>query len=589
MRTSLPGNTRIGIRSAALAGLAIAIATAFGCRTKPDIPEEFMARSPRLGGHVGPAVDADVTGTARFVEPLVEAFDVAAAMSIAEFADGFYRAPASEGYEQTIERVLADLSGAGFGADEGFDLRVVSNGMAQPAWTPRSASIFAVKGGETTRQRILGFDAPGDVDRAMLPIGAPSCDITGSAVFEMDGVTAGSILVTDKSIRSVEQEAVEKGAVAVVSEFLLPYCVDPTGRDRHYDAIYQGAVRPGATLPSFYVSPRTAQTMRIEAGVGTRFQLVADVAEEVKELRTVFATIRGAELPDEVVYVFGQADGAGANDNAAGMAGIVELARTVKRMIESGSIGRPRRSVSFVFGQESGAGKVALDDGEGEPIAAIVADMISASYEATGAVCLMERGWDPGALITLPPDSHTPWGAGEVVEEDIVPNGLAIVMRQALVDVGTVTREDGKPPWSTREHPWEGGADHDAFLFERVAAVLMWHFTDFAYQTSLDRMENVDPEELHRSCVAIGAAALAVADARPIDLERHLDSLNLEMRLRLDAVANANAGVGLEELWKDWFTGARFWLKALTAGEPLPEPEGLRELDAFVDGGPDEG
>ena len=107
------------------------------------------------------------------------------------------------------------------------------------------------------------------------------------------------------------------------------------------------------------------------------------------------------------------------------------------------------------------------------------------------------------------------------------------------------------------------------FLARGVASALIWHFTDFAFHTSLDRMDMIDPGELRRTAVAVGAAALAVADAQPMDLERHLDTLNLERRARLDAVVRAEAGPEAEQLWKDWFRGARFWLKALTAGEPL--------------------
>ena len=84
-------------------------------------------------------------------------------------------------------------------------------------------------------------------------------------------------------------------------------------------------------------------------------------------------------------------------------------------------------------------------------------------------------------------------------------------------------------------------------------------------------MDKVAPTEMRRSAAAVGAAALAVADARPLDLERHLDTLNLELRTRLDAVVREEAGPEAEQLWKDWFRGARFWLKALTAGEALPE------------------
>ena len=89
--------------------------------------------------------------------------------------------------------------------------------------------------------------------------------------------------------------------------------------------------------------------------------------------------------------------------------------------------------------------------------------------------------------------------------------------------------------------------------------------------------------------MAIGAAALAVADAQPMDLERHLDTLNLERRARLDAVVRAEAGPEAEQLWKDWFRGARFWLKALTAGEPLAPAQPLRVETAPTTGGEAEG
>jgi hypothetical protein len=49
---------------------------------------------------------------------------------------------------------------------------------------------------------------------------------------------------------------------------------------------------------------------------------------------------------------------------------------------------------------------------------------------------LLEREPDPGALSPIAPDAHTPWGAGEVSEEDIArPSGLNLMARTALADV----------------------------------------------------------------------------------------------------------------------------------------------------------
>jgi len=566
---------------------------ACGSSAGPPLPEKFAQRSPVVGDHDGPPVDQDQTGTARFVHPLLDAFDTDAAISIAAFLDGFYRAPASDGYDESIDRIIAALFGAGYGAADGYDLSVATREMETPSWTPRSARLSATasdaaiaearkKGvkrreGEGLEVELVRFEDPRDPSRVMLPVGAPGCDLEASLAVGLEALEPGQVLLTDRPLRAVEPAAAEAGAVAIISDYLYPYCVDPSGEKRDYDAIFSDQVRPGSTTPSFHVSQRVGALLRRASELGTMVHLEAEVSTQARPLRTVIATIAGSERPEEVVFVLGHVDGAGANDNAAGAGGVAELALAMKRAIEAGAMERPRRSISFVLGVEIGAGSVAVEEVGGAPVAAIVADMIAADAEATGAMALLERGWDPGAVHPLLPDAHTPWGAGEVAVADIVPNGLAIICREALIAESYAEAARGGSRWTTREHPWEGGGDLDAFLATGRAAALFWHFTDYTFHTSLDRMDMVDPEELRRTAVAVGSAALAVADARPLDLERHLDTLNLELRTRMDAALREEAGPEVERLWKEWFRGARFWLKALTAGEPLPEPAGLTE------------
>ena len=101
-----------------------------------------------------------------------------------------------------------------------------------------------------------------------------------------------------------------------------------------------------------------------------------------------------------------------------------------------------------------------------------------------------------------------------------------------------------------------------AYLERGIPAVLVWHFPDFAYHTSLDRLEHVDAEEMHRTGVAITTAALAIADARPTDFDRYVRSLRGEVDMRLSACVEAGDDA-TAQLWKDWFTGARLWLRDL--------------------------
>src|SRR5688572_27064867 len=181
--------------------------------------------------------------------------------------------------------------------------------------------------------------------------------------------------------------------------------------------------------------------------------------------------------------------------------------------------------------------------------------MTGASREETGAICLLERMPDPAAIEPLPPDEHTPWGKTEVAADSLKPNGLAVIARCALADVGTI--EAG---WQTGEHPYEGGSDHDILIARGLPTALFWHFTDFSYHTSLDRLALVDVGEIRRTAAAILATALCVADPRPADLDRYLRTLNKEQTLRVAAAEEAG-NAELAQRWRDWCEGARHWLR----------------------------
>jgi len=188
-------------------------------------------------------------------------------------------------------------------------------------------------------------------------------------------------------------------------------------------------------------------------------------------------------------------------------------------------------------------------------VGGLSSDMTGASRDETGAICLLERMPDPAAIEPLPPDEHTPWGMREVDPDSLTPNGLAVIARCALADVGVI--EAG---WQTGEHPYEGGSDHDIFIARGLPTALFWHFTDFTYHTSLDRTEYVDPGEIRRTGTALMSTAMALADPVPADLQRYLLSLNEELNVRVEA-ARLVEDEDLVRMWKDWSFGARQWLR----------------------------
>lgn len=519
------------------------------------------------GYHRGPEVLVDGTGTARFAAPLLAAFDAEASMATVAFADRWYREPGNEGFEATLDHVLAALREAGFGAAQGYELTVHETPMEAPAWTPLRAELSLLA--DPGPQRVLArFGPQDDRDRTMLPVNAPSARVEGSLATSLEELDPGEILLTGEPLGVVLGDARAKGAAAVLSSHLRHFNVDPTGRERHLDAILYGRVSAGTTTPVANVSPRTHRALVEAAASGAprlRLEAVVELAE--RPLRTLVATVVGAERPQEVVALVAHVQEPGANDNATGLAGLLEGALALRRAIESGAVPRPRRSVAFVWGDEFEASRVFLDRTERLPVAGISVDMIGASKSETGAICLLERSPDPGALTPLPPDEHTEWGAREVDPAYLVPNGLSVVMRTALVDVGL---EAGG--WESDEHPWEGGSDHDVFLGRGIPGALIWHFTDFTYHTSLDRLEMVDPRELSLTAVTLVVAACGVADARPEDMYRYGESLMRERYERQGAVVQEQAPEAVAEQWGEWSAGARRWFAALCNGLPLPAP-----------------
>src|SRR5688500_8538773 len=125
---------RLGARNPVATLLASAVLAHSSACTGPRSTLEqdlgkgvFLRAGPELltGRHLGPPVVAGSTGPARFVEPRSERFDLAKTREIVEFVDRYYRAPANDGYEASLDRIAAELRALGFGSKDGFGLQVI--------------------------------------------------------------------------------------------------------------------------------------------------------------------------------------------------------------------------------------------------------------------------------------------------------------------------------------------------------------------------------------------------------------------------------------------------------------------------------
>ncbi len=533
-----------------------------------SLVQQTDAQAGKQDWHVGPPVEVAETGPARFTKVLYEGFRPHRALETVTFIDRFYRAPANEGYDEVLEKLDKALHDIGFGgADTRLELELLKVSDLPKAWTPVSAKLVLRVDGEEPRT-LHAFTESEDVDRVMLPVNTPSCELKAEVALRLGDVKQGMVLVTDVGAEQVMMRARNCGAAAIVSAYLQPFNVDTSGANRHLEAIQFTTLPPGTVLPVMQISPRSKELIedaveRAEKrGAKVRLEIQAEVVIENRPLRTVMAVIRGDEHPEEAVAMVSHVQEPGANDNASGVAGLLEGARSLVEALREKKLPWPDRSLVFLWGDEFRQSESWLASTKMKPVVGISSDMTGQSKE-TGARPLLERNYDPGALRVLEPDFHTPWGQGQVDPGEILPNanGLAVIARCAMADVSLL--EGGT--WITAEHPWEGGSDHDIFIRRGVPAVLFWHFTDFAYHTSLDRMQFVDAEEMRRTGVALLSTALAVASAEPGDLERYVRTLERERLMRMQAAEEAE-DAELAKLWKDWSDAARMWLRELCLG-----------------------
>lgn len=223
--------------------------------------------------------------------------------------------------------------------------------------------------------------APGglDADVAHVGLGRPS-DYEGRQVTGAIALVArGSITFTEKA-----SNAAARGAVAVVI-----YNSQPEG-------IMAGVLTQPSRIPAVAISNEDGVRLIEAAQQGRlRVRLLVDTVLETRQTANVVATKRGAARPEEIIVVGAHYDSVpgspGANDNASGVAVVLEAARVLA--------GTPTpRTIQFVLfaAEELGLfGSVAFAD---ERRSGVVA-MINIDMVGWGSVLM--AGNSPGRDETM--------------------------------------------------------------------------------------------------------------------------------------------------------------------------------------------
>jgi aminopeptidase YwaD len=269
---------------------------------------------------------------------------------------------------------------------------------------------------------------------------------------------------------------------------------------------------------AFMFSLKTTREYQARLAAGEKIQLHATVkaGQHSGFTELVTATIPGADsqLKNEEIAFSCHLDHQrpGANDNASGCVTILEVARTLQRLISEGKLERPARTLRFIWPPEV-EGTLTLLNAKPEFAQRIKAvihmDMVGGNQN-TKAVFHVTRG--PMSLPSFVYD--VAWAFGNFVNEQSYNFAAGLPAQYPLV-----SPEGGKEPLQALDAPYSMGSDHDVYQDSsfKIPAIYLNDWPDRYIHTNFDTAANIDPTKLKRAAF-IGAASgyyLASMNARP--------------------------------------------------------------------------
>jgi hypothetical protein len=425
------------------------------------------------------------TALAAKMQPVIDqawaGFDTAAAMAQVEFASRYWRLAGNEGYDATLDRVRDRLQRAWSpGALAPGTLNVETAATPSPGWDHSVGTLALIRANQPDlvvlskeRERLAlainSTPTDGKIDAPLVDVGrGQAADFEGKDV-------KGAVVLGDADLGGLFRQAVtERGALGVISTAMARYIADDS------DVLQWGSIPidPNRKAFGFKASRRAAGTLREALKAGpqrVRVEVVSTFAN--KPERTLVYEIPGRTLPAERIILAAHLQEPGANDNASGVATLMELARSLGMGVASGRIPPPARTITFLWLNEISGSRawIARHQDLMPGVRYMFSmDMTGEDVTKTGGSFLVERWPDPGAVWARPWDPHSEWGAGNVransLKGDVI-NDLHLAVCE-LVSELLIERSGKKASWLVKTNPYEGGSDHTVFGAAGVPSLL---------------------------------------------------------------------------------------------------------------------
>jgi hypothetical protein len=271
--------------------------------------------------------------------------------------------------------------------------------------------------------------------------------------------------------------------------------------------------------------------MRLKAKDTIRLHAAVQAGQHPGFYEVVTAVIPGADprLKDEEIAFSCHLDHQrpGANDNASGCVTILEVARTLAKLIADGELARPARTLRFIWPPEV-EGTITLLNARPEfakRIKAVVhMDMVGGGPE-TKAVFHVTRG-----PMSLPSFIHdVAWAFADWANEEsyeLAATGAA--------DYPLTAPEGGREPLRAAYSAYTMGSDHEVYQDSSfgIPAIYLNDWPDRYIHTDLDSAANIDTTKLKRAAFIGAASGYFLANFSTRDIAAARDAMAMGKLLR---------------------------------------------------------
>jgi len=430
----------------------------------------------------------------------------------------------------------------------GLDDIRLENVAKADTWNGISGTLWEVS---PTIQKIADFDEM----VVMLASGSENTDVEAELVWvAMENLRSrqptvdvkDKIILTDAPAILGHMYAQANGGLGVVSFYSQRPLFDPIQIPNSGISYRMGPSNNtnAKTLFGFNITPRQGYALktRLLYGETIRVQAKVEANRMQFDIQAPSCSIIGSDpAAGSIIFsahLFEGYNKLGANDNASGSAVILEVARTLKTLIDKGLIERPKRTLHFVWGDEFTA-TIPWASKNREIVETALCninlDMVGINLKHNNSYYTLHRTTFANPHYVNDVAENFFIYMGETNRESILASGMGNQFPKPVV-----------APSGTNDNfvytisPHSGGSDHEVFndWGIQVPGILMITWPDQYYHTSEDRVDKMDATQLKRATVLAATTAYTIAIAGEEGA----------LRIGAEVLANASKRLGFYQI-----------------------------------------